>query len=163
MPLIFNPSLLNVFSFLQDLAKGRASPEQDMLSYLLFNANENGNSFFDDDMKDNILHLLFIGHDTSSVTMAFLLKYLAPNPLCYEQVLQEQLEIARSMEERQLLKWEDLQNMKYSWRAIQETLRIQDLAKGDFCEAIVEFSYGGFTIPKGWKLHWTVNSTHINA
>eukprot|EP01018_Ginkgo_biloba_P037849 Gb_08110 [translate_table: standard] len=136
----------------QDLAKGRASPEQDLLSYLLCNADENGNSFSDDDIKDNILHLLFAGHDTSSITMTFLLKYLAQNPLCYEQVLQEQLEIARSMEERQLLKWEDLQNMKYSWRVAQETLRIQARAEGTFRKAIVEFSYGGFTIPKGWKV-----------
>eukprot|EP01018_Ginkgo_biloba_P037850 Gb_08111 [translate_table: standard] len=147
----------------QDLAKGRASPEQDLLSYLLCNADENGNSFSDDDIKDNILHLLVASHDTSSVTMTFLLKYLAQNPLCYKQVLQEQLEIARSMEERQLLKWEDLQNMKYSWRVAQETLRIQAPAEGTFRKAIVEFSYGGFTIPKGWKLHWTVNSTHRNA
>lgn len=100
----------------------------------------------------------------------------------------EQLQIEREMEERDahLLKWGDLQKMKYSWRAAQETLRIHPPADGTWRKAIVDISYGGFTIPKGWKvsvhsvgrgcliyfpshekfgvqLFWTTSSTHRKA
>jgi len=142
------------------LEAGNASPEQDLLSFLLSNVDEQGESLTDNEIQDNILLLLYAGHDTSSSTLTVLLKFLAENPHCYEEVLREQLNIAGSKEAGQLLEWEDLQRMKYSWRVAQEALRLFPAAQGSFRKAIKEFIYDGFTIPKGWKLHWTVNSTH---
>lgn len=39
-------------------------------------------------------------------------------------------------------------------------LRLQPPVGRGFRKAIKDFKYGGFTIPKGWKIHWTVNSTN---
>jgi cytochrome P450 family 26 subfamily A len=142
------------------LEEGKASPEQDLLSFLLSNVDEKGESLTHDEIKDNILLLIFAGHDTSSSTLTVLLKFLAENPHCYNEVLREQLEIAGSKEAGSLLGWEDLQRMKYSWKAVQEALRLLPPVQGTFREAIKDFTYGGFTIPKGWKIYWTVNSTH---
>lgn len=142
------------------LAMGKASPEQDLLSFLLSNVDEQGSSLTDNEIQDNILLLLYAGHDTSSSTLTVLLKFLAENPQCYGGVLREQLDIANSKKSGQLLEWEDLQRMKYSWRVAQEALRLYPAAQGAFRKAIKDFTYEGFTIPKGWKLYWTVNSTH---
>lgn len=71
-----------------DLTCGSASPQQDLLSFLLCNADERGNTLKDDDIKDNIMLLLMAGHDTSVVTVTLLLRYLALNPDCYQKVLQ---------------------------------------------------------------------------
>ncbi|XP_049409394.1 beta-amyrin 6-beta-monooxygenase-like [Solanum stenotomum] len=35
-------------------------------------------------------------------------------------------------------------------------------AQGAFREAITDFTFGGLTIPKGWKTFWNVYSTHKN-
>uniref|UniRef100_A0A0D6QVB0 Cytochrome P450 n=1 Tax=Araucaria cunninghamii TaxID=56994 RepID=A0A0D6QVB0_ARACU len=146
----------------KDLASGAVSEEQDLLSFLLCNADERGNRLADDDIKDNIMLLLMAGHDTSVITVTLLIKYLALNPACYHQVLQEQLQISQEIEgrEEQVMRWDDLKKMKYSWSAAQETLRLHPPAGGTWRKAIVDISYGGFTIPKGWKLFWTTNSTH---
>lgn len=142
------------------LEEGKASPEQDLLSFLLSNVDEQGRFLTQVEIKDNILQLLFAGHDTSSSTLTVILKFLAENPNCYQEVLKEQLEIADLKEAGKLLEWDDLQRMKHSWRIAQEALRLCPAVQGTFRKAIKDFTYGGFTIPKGWQMYWTVNSTH---
>ncbi|KAH9300642.1 hypothetical protein KI387_012225 [Taxus chinensis] len=146
----------------EDMACGLASSDQDLLSYLLCNVDGRENPLTDNDIKDNIMLLLMAGHDTSVVTVTFLLRYLALNQHCYRQVLQEQLNITRD-KGGSLLQWNDLQKMKYTWNAAQETLRLNPPVGGSWRKAIVDISYGGFTIPKGWKLQWTPNSTNKDS
>jgi cytochrome P450 family 26 subfamily A len=42
--------------------------------------------------------------------------------------------------------------MKYTWQAIQEAMRLQPIVQMSFRELLQEFEYGGFTIPKGWRV-----------
>jgi cytochrome P450 family 26 subfamily A len=52
-----------------------------------------------------------------------------------------------------LLNWDDTRKMKYTWQVIQEALRMQPVAQMGYREAQKKFEYGGFTIPKGWKVN----------
>ena len=72
------------------------------------------------------------------------------------------MSISKSKAEAELLNWDDLQKMKYSWNVAQEVLRIASPAQGAFREAITDFSFDGFSIPKGWKLYWSASATHKN-
>jgi len=145
------------------LQEAKASPEQDLFSFLLSHVDERGEkeSLTDEEVKDNFILLLFAGHDSTTATITGLLKFLAENPDCYDRVLKEQLEIANSKEEGQLLQWQDLQKMKYSWRAAQETLRLSPPAQGGFRKSIKDFTYEGYKVPKGWQMVWSVSSTHV--
>jgi cytochrome P450 family 26 subfamily A len=51
-----------------------------------------------------------------------------------------------------LLNWDDTRKMKYTWRVIQEALRLQLVGQMAYHKAFQEFEYVGFTIPKGWKV-----------
>uniref|UniRef100_A0A2C9W333 Beta-amyrin 28-oxidase n=1 Tax=Manihot esculenta TaxID=3983 RepID=A0A2C9W333_MANES len=114
------------------------------------------------DIADKILGLLIGGHDTASAAITFVVKYLAELPHVYNKVLEEQMEIARAKAPGELLNWEDIQKMKYSWNVACEVMRLAPPLQGAFREAMTDFTYADYTIPKGWKLYWSANSTHRN-
>ncbi|XP_051150481.1 beta-amyrin 28-monooxygenase-like [Andrographis paniculata] len=150
-----------------DLAKattaGATTAKQDILSHMLLTCDESGRFMHELDIADKILGLLIGGHDTASSACAFVVKYLAELPHIYEGVYQEQMEIARSKRAGETLNWEDIQKMKYSWNVACEVLRLAPPLQGAFREALSDFTYNGFSIPKGWKIYWSANSTHRNA
>ncbi|TXG67804.1 hypothetical protein EZV62_009079 [Acer yangbiense] len=49
----------------------------------------------------------------------------------------------------ELLNWEDIQKMKYSWNVACEVLRLSPPSLGSLWEAVNDFVFSGFSIPKG--------------
>ncbi|XP_044473301.1 beta-amyrin 28-monooxygenase-like isoform X2 [Mangifera indica] len=133
-----------------DLKEKETSPA-DILSQMLQAPDENGEYMNELDMADKILGLLIGGHDTASAAITFIVKYLSELPHIYNQVLEEQMEIAKSKKPGELLNWEDIQKMKYSWHVACEVMRLAPPLQGAFREAINDFVFHGFSIPKGWK------------
>ncbi|KAK2980813.1 hypothetical protein RJ640_020465 [Escallonia rubra] len=75
----------------------------------------------------------------------------------------EQMDIVTSQESKDSLTWEDTKKIRYSWNVVNEVLRLMPPAIGTFREAITDFTYAGYLIPKGWKLHTLIGATHKNA
>ncbi|KAL9227136.1 hypothetical protein vseg_002868 [Gypsophila vaccaria] len=143
-----------------DLEQNKATKTQDILSHMLTISDEEGRFMNELDIADKIMGLLIGGHDTASAAITFIIKYLAELPHVYDAVYKEQMEIAESKGEGELLNWEDVKKMKYSWNVASEVMRLAPPLQGGFREAISDFTYSGFTIPKGWKLYWSVHSSH---
>ncbi|XP_073051450.1 beta-amyrin 28-monooxygenase-like [Primulina eburnea] len=145
-----------------DLSEGKALPTQDILSHMLLTSDENGGFMHEMDVANKILGLLIGGHDTASSACTFVVKYLSELPRIYQGVYKEQIEIANSKGPGEMLNWDDIQKMKYSWNVACEVLRLSPPLQGAFREAMSDFMYNGFSIPKGWKLYWCSSSTHLN-
>eukprot|EP00258_Populus_trichocarpa_P014133 XP_002325975.2 beta-amyrin 28-oxidase [Populus trichocarpa] len=132
----------------------------DLLTRMLLVTDEN--AMGDMEIADRVVGLLFGSHDTTSASISMAMYYLAGNPHVYTKVLKEQMEIQKLKAPGELLTWNDIQKMKYTWCVVCEVMRLSPPGQGGFREAITDFSYAGFTIPKGWKVHWSVHSTHKN-
>ncbi|KAF5768537.1 putative cytochrome P450 [Helianthus annuus] len=143
-----------------EIEEGKVSSSQDLLSHLLTSSDENGRYLTEKDIANNILVLLFAGHDTSTAAITFLIKSLGEHPDIYDKVLKEQLEISKAKEVGGLLNWEDIQKMRYSWNVVSEVMRLNPPATGAFREALVDIEYAGYTIPKGWKIYLSYASLH---
>ncbi|KAG6790627.1 hypothetical protein POTOM_006785 [Populus tomentosa] len=87
-----------------------------------------------------------IGHDTSSILVTFLIRLLANEPSIYAAILNDHEQITMNKHKGQLLTWEDLAKMSYTWR-IAEDLRIFPPVFGCFRQAVKDKEYNGYLIP----------------
>ncbi|KAL3850368.1 hypothetical protein ACJIZ3_012250 [Penstemon smallii] len=140
--------------------KTATSSQDDLMSHLLQCPDENGKFMSESVIINNILLLLFAGHDTSSSALTVVMKRLGEYPEVYDQVLKEQNEIASSKEAGEFLQWEDIQKMKYTWNVVCEAMRFTPPLIGAFREALTDIKYQGYDIPKGMKLYWNASWTH---
>ncbi|KAF8029053.1 hypothetical protein BT93_E1656 [Corymbia citriodora subsp. variegata] len=145
-----------------EISEGKDANARDFLSRWLLEGDDDGTILYDMDASNKIMGLLIASHVTTSTSITVVVNYLAQFPHIYERVHQEQMEIAKSKGPDEFLNWNDIQKMKYSWNVACESMRLLPPAQGSFREAMADFTFAGYTIPKGWKTFWTVYSTHKN-
>lgn len=132
------------------------NPGEDALGILLQARDEDGNSLPLEELKDQILLLLFAGHETLTSAIASFCLLMAQHPDI----------AARAREEQQLfptsepLTMERLKQMTYLDAILKEVLRITPPVGGGFREVIEDCEYGGYAIPKGWATQYNIGKTH---
>uniref|UniRef100_I1QB62 Cytochrome P450 n=1 Tax=Oryza glaberrima TaxID=4538 RepID=I1QB62_ORYGL len=102
-------------------------------------------------------------HETTSVLIIFLLRYLANEPDILGNITEEQEEIARNKGPNEPLTWDDVSRMKYTWKVAMETLRTVPAIFGSFRTAFKDIEYQGYHIPKGWQIFTDQIVTHLDT
>ncbi|KAG6388813.1 hypothetical protein SASPL_150249 [Salvia splendens] len=139
------------------------SEGEDLLSKMVVATNQDGEYMSDSTIVNVFIGLLIGAEYELSSLITNVIYYLAELPHIYHQVFEEQMEIAKSKGPNELLAMEDLEKMKYTWNVVRECMRLTPPSIGGISESIAEFTYAGFTIPKGWKVLWTPHSSHMNS
>ncbi|CAK9176199.1 unnamed protein product [Ilex paraguariensis] len=116
----------------------------------------------DEEIVDNAIIVMKGGHDTSTILLTFLIRLLANDPSVHAAIVHEQEEIAKSKAYGELLTWDDLAKMKYTWGVAMETLRLTPPVFCNFRTTVKDFEYGGFLFPKGWQVVWAAFKTHMD-
>jgi cytochrome P450 len=124
-----------------EIARRRASGERglDILSLLLDAEDEDGSKLSDQELRDQVMTLLFAGHDTATSTVTFLFYELARNP--------HEIEPAAESDERLEL-------------AIDETLRLYPPAWIGPRRSIDEFELAGVRVPGGVFVNYCSWASH---
>ncbi|MGK7934191.1 MAG: cytochrome P450, partial [Xenococcaceae cyanobacterium] len=121
--------------------------------------DEEGNSLSLEELKDQVLLLLFAGHETLTSAIASFCLLTAQHPDVLQRLREEQKQLNLS----DSLTLEDLKQMTYLEQVIKEVMRIIPAVGGGFREVIESFEFGGYSIPQGWTVQYQIAQTHKDS
>ncbi|MCW3018925.1 MAG: cytochrome, partial [Solirubrobacterales bacterium] len=130
-----------------EIARRRATGErgQDILSLLLDAEDEDGNTLSDLQIRDEVMTLLFAGHDTTTSTVSFMFYELARRPQLVARLLAEQdAQLSDGRPTSAQLMSGELTELEM---VLEETLRMYPPAWIGPRRALEAFEFEGHTVP----------------
>ncbi len=143
-----------------EIARRRAHPDpdrRDILSLLCSARGAGGEEFTDTEIRDQVMTLMFAGHDTSTSTLTFMLHELARHPEATRRLHEEQDKVLHG-ESPTALQLE--KEMPYLEMVLDEVLRLYPPAWIGPRRAVREFEFGGHTVPKGAYVNYCSWASH---
>ena len=134
---------------LAEVRRRRREPpgeHEDILGMLLEATDEDGAGFSDDELRDQVVTLLFGGHDTSSSSASFLLYELARHPAVLARIQAEQDAVLGGGPPTVDQLQEDLPELG---QALDETLRLFPPVWFGPRLAVSDFEFAGYRVPAG--------------
>jgi cytochrome P450 len=143
-----------------EIARRRQAPDpegRDILSLLLAVRGENGEAFSDGEVRDQVMTLMFAGHDTSTSTLTFMMHELARHPDVLARLGDEQDEVlAGAPPTADQLERE----LPYLDIVLDEVLRLYPPAWIGPRRAVREFEFGSYTVPRGAYVNYCSWASH---
>ena len=118
-----------------EIAERRANKDlerTDILSMLLSASDEEGKGMTDGELRDELLALLFAGHETTATAMSWALYWIYRQPSVKEKLLQELKGLSVPTD------WMSIFKLPYLTAVCNETLRIHPVAMLTFPRVVVE-------------------------
>ncbi|HET7455181.1 MAG TPA: cytochrome P450 [Solirubrobacterales bacterium] len=143
-----------------EIARRRAKPDsgrRDILSLLVRARGSGGEEFSDREIRDQVMTLMFAGHDTSTSTLTFMLHELARHPEVVRRLHEEQDRVlgGASPTAQQLEK-----EMPYLEMVLDEVLRLYPPAWIGPRRATAEYEFGGYTVPRDAYVNYCSWASH---
>jgi len=146
---------------LENLIQARQQqPESstDALGILLQARDDEGQPLSLEELKDQVLLLLFAGHETLTSSIASFCLLMAQFPEVKARARAEQAQFIG-----QPFTMETLKQMTYLEQVLKEVMRYITPVGGGFRRVIESCEFSGFTIPKDWNVLYEINMTHQDS
>jgi cytochrome P450 len=140
-----------------EIARRRRTGErgEDVLSLLLDAGDEDGTTLSDRQVRDQVMTLLFAGHDTTTATLAFLAYELARHPHERAALLAEEDALGAATPDQLLAGSRRRLEM-----ALDETLRLYPPAWIGPRRAVRTFEFAGYTVPADMPVNYCSYVSH---
>ncbi len=143
----------------QEIRERRTQAEsggEDILSLLLLARDENGQAMTDEELRDELMTMLFAGHETTATALAWALYWIHYLPEVREKLLAElntiDMQNAEPME---------IAKLPYLNAVCSETLRIYPIAFFTLARILQEpMEFMGYELPQGMVLSGCIYLTH---
>jgi len=132
------------------------NPGSDALGIILQGRDSEGNSLSLEEVKDQVLTLLFGGHETLTSAISSFCLLIGQYPEVLAKARQEQQQFPYS----EPLTMEMLQQMTYLDLVLKEVLRVIPPVRGVVRKASADCELNGYLIPKGWSVQYKISRTH---
>ncbi|KAL1312538.1 hypothetical protein HN51_039143 [Arachis hypogaea] len=140
------------------------SEKKDLVDVLLELEDVNGRKLKGEDIVDLLILFLIAGHLSTATVMMWAMIYLSNNPLAFKKAKEEQEEIIKSRPpSQQYLSIEEIKQMVYLTKVINEVLRVSDFAIPLSREATTDVNINGYIIPKGWRAVVWQKACHMSS
>jgi retinoid hydroxylase len=131
---------------------------EDILSLLLDARDEDGSSLTDRQVRDEVMTLLFAGHDTTTSTVAFMFHELARNPhLTAGLVAEQDVNLHGQRPTAAQLMGGELPQLEM---VLEETLRMYPPAWIGPRRSLEPFEFQGLTVPGGAYVNYSSWASH---
>jgi cytochrome P450 len=144
-----------------EIERRRADPDPehlDVLSMLLeARDEEDGSQLRNREVRDQVMTLLFAGHDTSTSTISFMLYELARHPAALAKVLEEQ---DRVLGGRAPTAADITSGLPELEMVLDETLRLYPAAWVGPRRCVEGFEFGGHAVPAGAYVNYSSWASH---
>jgi cytochrome P450 len=143
-----------------EIGRRRAAPDEsrrDVLSLLLGVRDETGEAFSDKEVRDQVMTLMFAGHDTSTSTLTFMMHELARHPDVVDKLVEEQDRVlaGRPPDVERLER-----EMPYLEMVLDEVLRLYPPAWIGPRRAVRDFVWGGHAVARGSYVNYCSWASH---
>jgi len=129
-----------------------------VIGTLLQARDETGNTVSMDVIKEQLLTLLFAGHETLSSAMTSFCWLVAQYPEVASALYAEQLAV-----DGRGITLQSFKQMPYLDAVLKEILRLIPPVAGGFRKVICECDFAGYRLPKNWQIIFQIDRTHLDG
>jgi cytochrome P450 len=143
-----------------EIGQRRRSPDpekMDILSLLVGVRDEAGEGFADKEIRDQVMTLMFAGHDTSTSTLTFMMYELAHHPDVLSKLCEEQDQVLGG-DAPDIDRLE--REMPYLDIVLDEVLRLYPPAWIGPRRAVRDFEFNGHHVPRGAYVNYCSWASH---
>lgn len=154
-----------MYALLDKVIEKRMKGEEyydDFVQSILDKNKQNDSTLSNIELKDNLMAILFAGHETSATSLMWAIKFIEENPSVKKNLIVEHLSILSKRGSNSYLTWEEVNNMPYTNKFINETLRTSNIARLLPRIVLQDIELNGYLVKKGWKVIIDTQAPHFD-